>query len=260
MQDVLDLLAPRDEAIAALSKSVDLGKSVELIVSKLAIWDAQEQQEQKVNSGTIQPVIEIQDTVKGLVDSFALMNSKLEGVKFISKDNCRELADEVLASAAGIVDEKIAKLVMPKDGIDGRDALDIQIEPRIDETKNVPRGTYAIHAGGLWRAHQKTSGMRGWECVVDGISDVALNEAGPRTIVLSVTRSSGEEVQKTFDFPVMLYKGVYEPGQDYAIGDVATFGGSLWHCNAKTDDKPGVSEAWTLCVKRGRDGKDRVSI
>ncbi|MGH8558622.1 MAG: hypothetical protein ACRESZ_14415, partial [Methylococcales bacterium] len=32
IQDFLALLAPRDEAIAALSKSVDLSKSVELIV------------------------------------------------------------------------------------------------------------------------------------------------------------------------------------------------------------------------------------
>jgi hypothetical protein len=40
-------------------------------------------------------------------------------------------------------------------------------------------------------------------------------------------------------------------------GDVVTFGGSMWHCNAATEEKPGDgSAAWTLAAKRGRDGKD----
>lgn len=52
------------------------------------------------------------------------------------------------------------------------------------------------------------------------------------------------------------YRGVYEDGQRYDCGDFVTFGGSLWHSNGATTDKPGPSAAWTLAVKRGRDGKD----
>ena len=37
---------------------------------------------------------------------------------------------------------------------------------------------------------------------------------------------------------------------------MATWGGSTFHCNETTTSKPGESKAWTLMVKRGRDGKD----
>lgn len=53
------------------------------------------------------------------------------------------------------------------------------------------------------------------------------------------------------------YRGVHEPNVAYDTGDTVTHGGSLWHCNALTKERPGEgSKAWTLAVKRGRDGKD----
>lgn len=53
------------------------------------------------------------------------------------------------------------------------------------------------------------------------------------------------------------YRGVFAAGSSYDAGDTVTFGGSLWHCNAATTDRPGDNaDAWTLAVKRGRDGKD----
>jgi hypothetical protein len=56
---------------------------------------------------------------------------------------------------------------------------------------------------------------------------------------------------------VQLYRGVYAEGKTYERGDGVTWGGSEWHCNETTTTKPGDgSKAWTLKVKRGRDGKD----
>lgn len=55
----------------------------------------------------------------------------------------------------------------------------------------------------------------------------------------------------------MTYQGVYQDGKAYDVGDVTTWAGSTWHANEATDTKPGDgSKAWTLMVKRGRDGKD----
>jgi len=55
----------------------------------------------------------------------------------------------------------------------------------------------------------------------------------------------------------VIYRGVHTPGEVYDTGDMVTCGGSLWHCNEITEEKPGEgSSAWTLAVKRGRDGKD----
>jgi hypothetical protein len=54
----------------------------------------------------------------------------------------------------------------------------------------------------------------------------------------------------------LTYQGVHQDGKTYDLGDVTTWAGSTWHCNERTTTKPGESsKAWTLMVKRGRDGK-----
>lgn len=147
-----------------------------------------------------------------------------------------------------------------KDGEDGRDALALEIFPFIDEEKNYPRGSYATHNGGLWRAYEKTHGMRGWECLVDGVAGIEVQHSEQRTFTLTVNRTSGTSETKTFDVPVMIYQGVFKTGQEYLPGDTVTWGGSLWHCDEQTQDKPGEagSKGWTLAAKRGRDGRDKT--
>lgn len=147
-----------------------------------------------------------------------------------------------------------------KDGADGRDALTLEVLPFIDEEKSYPRGSYATHNGGLWRAYEKTHGMRGWECLVDGVSGIDIQHSEQRTFTLTVNRTSGTSETKSFDVPVMIYQGVFKSGQEYLPGDTVTWGGSLWHCDEQTQDKPGEagSKGWTLAAKRGRDGRDKT--
>lgn len=52
------------------------------------------------------------------------------------------------------------------------------------------------------------------------------------------------------------YDGPHESGKTYDKGTFVTFSGSLWHANYKTASRPGDSQAWTLAVKRGKDGRD----
>lgn len=55
----------------------------------------------------------------------------------------------------------------------------------------------------------------------------------------------------------LTYVGVYQDGKTYDLGELTTFGGSLWHANERTTTKPGDgSKGWTLACKRGRDGRD----
>jgi integrin beta 3 len=56
-------------------------------------------------------------------------------------------------------------------------------------------------------------------------------------------------------FPIPIYKGVFKEGTAYQPGDMVTHGGSLWHVNEETTAKPGEGP-YTLCAKRGRDGRD----
>lgn len=89
-----------------------------------------------------------------------------------------------------------------------------------------------------------------------GFDDLAVDFDGDRTLVLSFMRG----LQKK-SFPIVLpflrYQGVYNEGKAYTSGDVVTWAGSTWTAHEPTTTKPGDgSKAWTLAVKRGRDGKD----
>ena len=56
--------------------------------------------------------------------------------------------------------------------------------------------------------------------------------------------------------PTPEYKGIWATGTSYAEGSMVTHGGSVWHCNRATTDKPGDgSAAWTLAVKHGKDAR-----
>ncbi|KNZ07366.1 hypothetical protein AGA36_11725 [Escherichia coli] len=161
----------------------------------------------------------------------------------------RDYDPDVLQKA---VNDAVSALPAPQDG---RDATALEILPAIDDQKSFPRGSYATHQGGLWRAYEKTHGMRGWECLVDGVADIDVSMTGERLFSVVVRQSSGQRTEKTFSLPVMLYRGVFRAGETYHPGDTVTWGGSLWHCNSMTGDKPGEahSSGWTLAAKRGRD-------
>lgn len=139
----------------------------------------------------------------------------------------------------------------------GRDALDLEILPSIDESKQYARGTYAAHLGGLWKTYERSNGMRGWECIVDGIAAVNVSQDGDREFSVTLAKSSGAEVVQKFALPIQIYKGVYREEEAYDAHDNVTWAGSQWtSTKSENTDKPGTSDAWTLCVKAGRNGKD----
>ncbi len=207
-------------------------------------------------------------------DAVAALPPAQDG-KSVTPEDVRPLLQELVTAAVGeipvprdgkdydpavlkqAVDDAVAALPPAQDG---RDALQLEIQPFIDEGKSYTRGSYATHNGGLWRAYEKTHGMRGWECIVDGVSDVDISMNGQRNFIVTVNRASGASEKKSFDIPTMVYRGVFKSGDEYLPGDTVTWGGSLWHCDEQTQDKPGEagSKGWTLAAKRGRDGRDKT--
>ncbi|WP_122523591.1 phage portal protein [Pseudomonas viridiflava] len=168
----------------------------------------------------------------------------------VSIEQVQLLVDNAVASALAAIDP-------PKAGEPGRDAAQIEIGPVIDPEKSYPRGSYAKHLGGLWRSFEATSGMRGWECIVDGVASLAVEQNGERGFKAVAQLSSGKTEEKALTIPVMIYRGVFT-GASHTPGDTVTWAGSLWHCDEPTSDKPGElnSKGWRLAVKKGRDGKD----
>jgi integrin beta 3 len=90
-----------------------------------------------------------------------------------------------------------------------------------------------------------------------GLQDLAVEQDG-HTVTWKF--ASGDQV-KTFPLTFAFLRdcGVYVEGRSYEPGDVVSWGGSLWACQAATTGRPGLvatAAAWRLCVKCGRDGKD----
>jgi integrin beta 3 len=90
-----------------------------------------------------------------------------------------------------------------------------------------------------------------------GFEDMRVEFDGERTFVFKLARGERKEEFGPFVIPAQINRGVFKEGHQYSRGDVATWGGSSWHCNAATNEKPGDgSKVWTLMTKKGRDGKD----
>jgi len=148
-----------------------------------------------------------------------------------------------------------------KDGIDGKDALELQPLKSIDLDRSVPRGTWASHGGGLWLARETTRpgplDKSGWECVVLGWPEFSIVQSDDmRSFTFTVTRSDGFTFERKFSMPVLIYRGVYSPELEYVRGDVVTYAGGAFHCEAgKTQARPETSD-WKCMVKRGAAGKD----
>lgn len=228
-------------AVSALPKTAspelpDIASLVSEAVSKLPVPE----------NGKSVTVDDIEPALQNMVDSAV--------AKLPKPENGKDFDPDLLAQA---VADAVNALPSPADG---RDAINLEVQPAIDASKNYERGVYATHNGGLWRSYEKTHGMRGWECLVDGVSDIEISQDDQRQFTLTVHRASGNADSKSFDLPVMIYRGVFKEEKNYLSGDTVTWGGSLWHCDEPTTDKPGEvgSKGWTLATKRGRDGRDKT--
>ncbi len=157
-----------------------------------------------------------------------------------------------------------------RNGIDGRDALEIVPLDGIDPAKTYRRGTWASAFGGLLRAYRDTEALAegdgaltleqaGWKVIVEGIHahDVTGVDGNERAVLVRSQLTSGKVVESRFDIPAMIYRGIFREDKKYSIGDTVTWAGSQWVRTGDGSGQPGhEGSGWTLCVKRGANGKD----
>lgn len=92
---------------------------------------------------------------------------------------------------------------------------------------------------------------------MDGVDGVSVTQDADREFSVKLSKSSGAEVVQKFALPIQIYKGVHRDGDVYDAYDNVTWAGSQWtSTKSQNTDKPGTSDAWVLCVKAGRNGKD----
>lgn len=215
------------------------------------------------------PVVEV-DFVKGIVSEVISEIELPKGKDGIDGRDGKDIEiEEVKSLVAEKVSEAVAALPVPKDGldgkdgingIDGKDAIDLEILPEIDLNETYVRNTYAEHNGGLWKSFEKTKGLRGWSCIVDGIKDVVIEQTDERKFSIKIERSSGIINESSFNIPSIIDKGVFSEGNEYEAGDGVSYAGSFWIAQKDTSERPnGEHTGWRLAVKRGRDGKDGIT-
>jgi hypothetical protein len=90
-----------------------------------------------------------------------------------------------------------------------------------------------------------------------GFDDMTIEFDASRCLTFRFTR--GEKTKEfKFALPSPVYKEVYRPEETYFLGDMVSFGGSIWSCMVPaTTTKPGQGNPhWKLACKHGRDGRD----
>lgn len=82
------------------------------------------------------------------------------------------------------------------------------------------------------------------------IEDIEIKQDGRH-----VTIKLGD-VERTIKLDTVIDQGVWTE-KEYEKGDAVSYGGSLWIAQVDDPkDAPGISKAWRLAVKKGRDGRD----
>lgn len=153
-------------------------------------------------------------------------------------ENGRDGRDAEPVDVATLVSQVIAQIPAPKDGRDGKDAAPVDkvaLAREVLALIPVPK---------------------------DGRDGIATTDELMAVVDAKVAERLGAAVQLAVDayaatLPRVEYRGVFKDGEMYDRGNFVTWAGSLWSANENTTEKPGDgSKAWTLAVKRGRDGKD----
>lgn len=256
VEDVAPIIAGAVElAVAAIPKPKD-GKDADPAVIREIVADAVADLP-KAKDGTSVTV----DDVRPLIAD-AVVKAVSEIPK--PKDGASIHPDTVALMVRETVEKAVASLPAAKDGEPGRDATQLTPLPSIDQSRSYPAGTYAKHNGGEIRAERRTDPVKdgdllaaGWTVAREGVAALVITQGDdPRAIEVAAMLTSGTKILSTFFMPTLIYRDIWREGE-YSRGDVVTWGGSAWHCQNKTTEKPGTGCAdWKLMVKEGQRGKD----
>lgn len=170
----------------------------------------------------------------------------------------RDGKDAAPVDVDAIVKSVVAQIRVPADGRDGQDAPDLEsiVKAVVAEIPEpLPGRDGRDGAPGIvgQKGEDGRNGADGRDGF--GLEDLAI-DLDPDGRTLRLRFIGGESVvERSIRFNTMIYRGIWKQAR-YVRGDTATFAGSLWHANKDTDEKPGSgSPDWTLCAKRGADGK-----
>jgi hypothetical protein len=206
-------------------------------------------------------VVDLGKELRGVIDDYIKNLPKPQDGKD-GEDAPAPTAEQIAEAVTAWMVANFTQPTNGKDGNDGKDSTELEVLPSIDDDKSYPKGTWASYKGGLIKSTRTTSALigkslleAGWDVIVQGVHSVEVHPLAEGEFAVKTILTGGKDHITKFAVPVMVYKGIWKEGA-YTKGNTVTTGGSLWHCNKDTTDKPGTSEAWQLCAKKGTDGRD----
>jgi hypothetical protein len=180
-------------------------------------------------------------------------------LRMVEGDLLIRLTDGTEKNVGRIIGERGAPGVDGKDGADGVDGKDGAPGERGPQGERGAVGEKGVDGKDGSPGRDGRDGTKGdpGRDGKDGISRKELEEEAARLLSrIEVQGRTWKLGDHEIRLPIPEYRGVWAQGE-YEAGDMVTWAGGIWHANAATKDKPGDGEtAWTLCVKRGRDGRD----
>lgn len=193
------------------------------------------------------------------------------------KDGLSVTVEDVAPLIAGEVTKQIAAIPTAKDGVDGvglvgavidRDrhliltlsngaTKDVGIVVGEVDPSDVERTVKSVLD--TWpKPKDGVDGAPGRDGTLDGLKFVQVDA---RTVEARL-KATGELVEGgVFQFPTPVMRGVFDANASYEPADMVSRGGSMWICRvagkgiAPDEYTSQGKEMWTLCIKRGRDGK-----
>ncbi len=184
------------------------------------------------------------------------------------------LGDKLEPILKSYIDDRIAALPKPLDGVDGREGpagkdgvglAGAMIDRGGDLILTLTDGTHVKLGCVVGKDGDVGPSGRDGKDGVDGVDgfdliDFRAELKDDRFLELIF---QDETNTKTFNFALNhpIDRGVYKSDGQYVKGDCVTYGGSMWiaQCDAPSGKPDSGSGHWRLAVKRGRDGRDGVN-
>lgn len=234
-------------AQAGATVTEELKNSVQLIRSSVA---------SQVSAEVVKAVAEVElpkIDMDGLVSQLQLhIDSELDqAVPALKRSLQVNVSDEV--------SKAVAALPRAKDGAAGvLPIIENYVDGRLYE-----RGAAVFALGGTWQALAPTKtppapDTADWRAIAVGVAGIDTEVSTDlRSVGFAVRLTDGTTVTREVLSPSLLYQGIFEEAKVYNPMDVTTHAGSMWVAvaGAEAGEVPGKSAAWTLCVKRGVDGR-----
>lgn len=173
----------------------------------------------------------------------------------VTLDDVRPLIDEAVTKAVTLIP-------VPKDGVDGKDGRNGLDAVKFFRDANghliVVKSDGSTDDLGEYVGKDGSPGESGKDGRDGfGFDDLEFEHDGERGFKLKFIK--GDAIKEfSFSVPMVLDRGVFKEGTEYAKGDGVTWGRHYWIAKEATTDKPEPGSLWRLAVKSGRDGKDGI--